>query len=310
MGNGGSCCGSGESNLTEELCDMVLDHRRFLIFIVNKSEFANPTGDSPASRFDVIVRAMREYQTALLKGGAQSKTPLSKEALFAQHVHRLNPLRYRHDMNSLERTGRVQLDLNAMHEMIERQLVTAAKMAVIGPTEETRKLLVKKYLQFLDLAKAQRGQMVVPTLAIDMVWHAHMNHPRFYAEVTMKRCGFVLDHNDDVPDDQLETHRATTRAAWNGRFKDPYDQPFQLQLLPMGSSVPSKTPNGEKQQKKEQRNESTLNNTASCCTLQHIRQVSSSCTGIGGCGASGAGHGTADGSCGGGGDAGGACGGD
>jgi len=208
----------------------------------------------------------------------------------------------------------VRLNCAALSAMMERQLETAAKMAMLGPTRATRSRLIAQYVLFLKLAQLKRGEMIVPTLGIDMVWHAHMNHPDDYEAFTLKVCGFFLDHSDDIPTQELEVQREATRKAWTAAFKQPYDPVLQVKLLPVGSMRPT----AEDQRALGATTDTTTtgggNGAApvgdvtiavtaastcggACMTIAPMAIVSS-CGGIGGCGVKCGGGGTA--ACGGG----------
>ena len=140
---------------------------------------------------------------------------------FVGSVHKLRPVLF--SKRSQRAPGDVGFDLAAM---VCRQVDTGKKMveALPNPLDgEALGQLVLRYEKFLLLSSASPKQVVVPTLILDVVWHAHMQHADSYCKTTLKLCGSVLDHNDDIPDEQLERHRTKTRALWNKRYGNSYD---------------------------------------------------------------------------------------
>ena len=56
---------------------------------------------------------------------------------------------------------------------------------------------LEEYLDFLDRVKHSK-QPLVPTRAVDMMWHTHMLFPRRYAAECLRLAGSFVDHDDDV----------------------------------------------------------------------------------------------------------------
>ena len=71
----------------------------------------------------------------------------------------------------------------------------AARILALGPARVDPAWVeraVARYGQFLLLARDNPGQVVVPTLDIDLVWHAHMLSPDDYADDCRAVVGRVL----------------------------------------------------------------------------------------------------------------------
>jgi len=54
--------------------------------------------------------------------------------------------------------------------------------------------------------------IIVPTLDIDLAWHTHMLFPGHYIHDTKELIGFTPDHDDDMPNQQLELRWEKTQA--------------------------------------------------------------------------------------------------
>ena len=60
---------------------------------------------------------------------------------------------------------------------------------------------VQNYASFLKLAR--KGEIIVPTFEIDLIWHSHMRRPLHYQTVATALCGFILDHDDSIEQNLL-----------------------------------------------------------------------------------------------------------
>eukprot|EP00754_Rhynchopus_humris_P001340 Rhum_TRINITY_DN10800_c0_g1::Rhum_TRINITY_DN10800_c0_g1_i1::g.40426::m.40426 len=142
---------------------------------------------------------------------------------FIACVHKLSPAHFGRRGQLAPGTFGFNLDA-----MVLRQVETARKMSRAFPQETleaaTVKRLVYRYKKFLLLSKKYPTTLVVPTLGIDLIWHAHMMHATKYAATTTAlRGGALLDHSDEVGDTSLEKSRSTTRALWNKEYGGGYD---------------------------------------------------------------------------------------
>eukprot|EP01114_Cavostelium_apophysatum_P023627 TRINITY_DN8962_c0_g1_i1.p1 TRINITY_DN8962_c0_g1~~TRINITY_DN8962_c0_g1_i1.p1 ORF type:complete len:431 (+),score=52.11 TRINITY_DN8962_c0_g1_i1:49-1341(+) len=81
----------------------------------------------------------------------------------------------------------------------------------------------KLYKQFFYLMKIkEKDKMLVPTLQIDLFWHAHMRSPVKYETDCKRILGRILDHDDSVPNNLLEEHLEYTKALWLKTFNRNY----------------------------------------------------------------------------------------
>ncbi|KAG8958095.1 hypothetical protein FRC03_009469 [Tulasnella sp. 419] len=116
-----------------------------------------------------------------------------------------------------------------------------------GDGREENKALrrcVAQYHGFLDLMVANSKKFLVPTLAIDLVWHTHQLFHTEYRKWTIALVGTLVDHDDAVEQENLAMSYRQTAQLWHSRYNIPYSicgcpQP-QLSSLSSASSFASK----------------------------------------------------------------------
>ena len=79
----------------------------------------------------------------------------------------------------------------------------------------------ERYKNFLLMAKDYNG-LLVPTLDIDIIWHTHMLSPIDYFPDCERIAGRVLNHNDELPSDELTDHFQKTEERWIRNYSSPY----------------------------------------------------------------------------------------
>lgn len=79
-------------------------------------------------------------------------------------------------------------------------------------THEAASAVLSEYVAFLSRVKHSPTPLV-PTLAVDWLWHTHMLHPRRYANECMRMAGSFVDHDDDVGDGDGDEVEFMTGAA-------------------------------------------------------------------------------------------------
>ena len=62
---------------------------------------------------------------------------------------------------------------------------------------------VARYFKFVQLIACHQGKTLVPTLDIDLVWHAHQTDPVNYCKYTTSVMGRILNHDDTIGSDDL-----------------------------------------------------------------------------------------------------------
>lgn len=86
---------------------------------------------------------------------------------------------------------------------------------------------VDRYCNFLALAKENPGQMLVPTLDVDLIWHAHMLSPDDYAADCAALLGRPLSHDASLGAEDLARAFERTKDMWHKRTDQPYVRPPQ-----------------------------------------------------------------------------------
>jgi hypothetical protein len=81
---------------------------------------------------------------------------------------------------------------------------------------------VDRYGKFLMLVAQKPDLRVVPTLDIDLIWHAHMLSPYDYQRDCLRIAGRVLNHDDAIPDEKLEENFEATKDEWKDTFREEY----------------------------------------------------------------------------------------
>lgn len=111
-------------------------------------------------------------------------------------------------------------------------------------TEAFVRLAVTRYVLFLNLARNRDDSfMLVPTLDIDLVWHAHMLSPADYERDTLAICGKVLSHrqHQHVSLERLQEGRRRTRQVWQDTYPhysyDMSDEPRESQQEPSSNAA-------------------------------------------------------------------------
>ncbi|KAI8145365.1 hypothetical protein BJV82DRAFT_35496 [Fennellomyces sp. T-0311] len=70
------------------------------------------------------------------------------------------------------------------------------------------------YHKFLQLFITHPGETMVPTLEVDLAWHAHMLHPSSYQTFTRSYIGRMINHNDNIEPEKLKEYSKRTKEAW------------------------------------------------------------------------------------------------
>jgi hypothetical protein len=88
------------------------------------------------------------------------------------------------------------------------------------------KLAFKSYRKFLYVAKLNPQAFLVPTYAIDLMWHTHHRVPQAYVNDTLKSLGRVMTHDDSVndrtPGSKLNTSYEVTCSLWAKHYNEDY----------------------------------------------------------------------------------------
>ncbi|RQM26597.1 hypothetical protein B5M09_008054 [Aphanomyces astaci] len=104
---------------------------------------------------------------------------------------------------------------------------------------------VVRYHQFMHImaAKPSNVTCLVPTVDIDLVWHAHQCNPVAYRTFCNRVAGKLIDHDDTIPATALARGYADTFSLWSKTFHgEKYSSfPPQVPTTRAASAVPSST---------------------------------------------------------------------
>lgn len=119
------------------------------------------------------------------------------------------------------------IDAERLAIVMEAQGKFHRRILALGPRVFEAKFIagaVQRYTQFLDLAASSSGAVLVPTLDIDLVWHAHMCSPEDYRDDCMHILGHVLTHDAKIPEETLAAALKDTEERWRSRFSTEYQR--------------------------------------------------------------------------------------
>jgi hypothetical protein len=92
-------------------------------------------------------------------------------------------------------------------------------------TNRSVEAAIERYWKFFNLLATHPGKMLVPTVDIDLAWHAHQVAPNaLYRNYCQKIAGKVVDHDDTLGKSPLATGYARTFVLWNKVYKEYYSQ--------------------------------------------------------------------------------------
>lgn len=80
---------------------------------------------------------------------------------------------------------------------------------------------VARYNMFMNLIASHKA-MMVPTMDIDLAWHAHQTHHNEYLAYCTKINKRVIDHDDTIVTNVLNLAYARTFIKWSQRYHSPY----------------------------------------------------------------------------------------
>lgn len=81
---------------------------------------------------------------------------------------------------------------------------------------------IVKYYRFMAVMSANKKQMCVPTLEIDLAWHTHQLSPYSYLIQSLLSTERFIDHDDKVTEVSLSASFANTAK----RYQDIYGEPY------------------------------------------------------------------------------------
>lgn len=129
------------------------------------------------------------------------------------------------EQHSEKSESRITYDIIAASE---RQMAFHYQVAITPQYRDDKFLryaVERYYDMFLFLQTEFANEIWVPTHDIDLCWHAHILHPRWYKETTERLRGTILPHDDSMNDrttgSQLSSRWAATRKKWQEVFGVP-----------------------------------------------------------------------------------------
>jgi len=127
---------------------------------------------------------------------------------------------------------------------VMRQQQLQRRILTLGPKIITLAWLraaVDRYFGFLELARENPRILLVPTLDIDLIWHAHMLSPGDYRSDCDVVLGKLLKHNDNVPAGELGSSFQHTQQLWEKKHGKPYvaEKPSSQRGISGGSACGS-----------------------------------------------------------------------
>ncbi|PYI06093.1 hypothetical protein BO78DRAFT_470120 [Aspergillus sclerotiicarbonarius CBS 121057] len=79
----------------------------------------------------------------------------------------------------------------------------------------------ESYNNFVELLRLHPGVILVPTLAIDLVWHTHLCSAARYTAFMMERVGRFINHDDKLGKGTLDDGFERTKALFEKEFESP-----------------------------------------------------------------------------------------
>ena len=167
---------------------------------------------SAEERAAVVHSWLQGYKRSASKWRQKTRTPYNTRSGIAPHALPVEPsqaytiARLLKALESQERFHRRILSLGP--RVIDAAYIDAA---------------VERYAHFLGLASDHPGKTLVPTLDIDLIWHAHMCSPLDYVDDCRRILGGrVLAHDTGLPQAKLDEALVSTDEHWRGRYGADY----------------------------------------------------------------------------------------
>jgi hypothetical protein len=116
-------------------------------------------------------------------------------------------------------------------DAVASQASFAGRILALGPnviSSDWIERAVTRYGHFLALARAHPGEMLVPTLDVDLIWHVHMLTPLDYRDDCEAMLGRLLSHDAQVGDTELAHAFERTKSRWRASHDTSYVVPYAL----------------------------------------------------------------------------------
>lgn len=110
-------------------------------------------------------------------------------------------------------------------DAVASQASFVGRILALGPriiTDEWIDRAISRYADFLQLARDHPREVLVPTLDIDLIWHAHMLSPLDYRDDCHALLGRLLSHDDQKEALELKDAFDATAERWHESHGTPY----------------------------------------------------------------------------------------
>lgn len=185
--------------------------------------------------FTADLRPLHKRYVALVLHARETRLFEKRTQRLEQAVHRYFENKFQVDPNDLD--AACVDSVRKLHpkqfwfSQVDEQWMIQACLRQSKFTDETKVQRITfdhaypEYLQFLKVCKHnirnKTGVISVPTKCQDVIWHSHMQDAEKYKADTIKVIGCLLNHMDDIPDDELAKHdKATREQVKNGVIQE------------------------------------------------------------------------------------------
>jgi hypothetical protein len=87
---------------------------------------------------------------------------------------------------------------------------------------DTMTRLLTKYARFVEIMRRKPGNVVVPTLDVDLAWHTHQLSPARYYRYTVELTGKFIDHDDKIDEGTLSAQFEWTSKTYQELYGEVY----------------------------------------------------------------------------------------
>ncbi|KAL2130156.1 hypothetical protein VTI74DRAFT_6811 [Chaetomium olivicolor] len=171
---------------------------------------------------DPLLRATTRF-------GSDTLTPMRLDP-FRRRLHALRPdaIQDHAFMDLLYACSQQKPQHRPLADNVVRQAAFVDKMHrqlwIRSPAlEGTLRRARERYEEFLGLFKAYPGEMLVPTLDIDLVWHTHQLGAARYERDMLVAGGSYIDHDDKIGRGHLRRGSERTKELWSIRVGGEYE---------------------------------------------------------------------------------------
>ncbi|GAA5815491.1 hypothetical protein MFLAVUS_009003 [Mucor flavus] len=169
----------------------------------------DPTQDIKSLPFNEGLKPLDKYFEKKLKVSTPSNTMIRKKVIDAiQSTYLCTPYRG----SSID-----------LIQAVARQYKFAVKATKKINWDVPQGIIrgIRHYASFLAIIKENKGLTAVPTyeidLSTDLAWHTHMLHYGNYNTFCSGFIGKIINHDDTIPEKELENYVKKTDMAWQAR---------------------------------------------------------------------------------------------